>query len=245
MTDAGAGGAEDAVAAAYARLRDDVLLGRLRPGEMLSQVRLAQRLGISRTPLREAMRRLVAEGLVAGDFNRRMRVSDLSLEDFDQIYAMRLALEPVAVRAAVPSLTETRRAAVASAVDAMDDALAADDMERFREHHRAFHVGVYAGAGERIERALRDLWDHSERYRRVYLHADLATGRGASPERLERSQSEHREILAAVLDRDAERAVGATTAHLRRTLDSVLDDSALVPRAHVVRSALGAVTAPG
>jgi DNA-binding GntR family transcriptional regulator len=234
MTTNGPGGPvatpEDAVAAAYAAVREDILSGRLRPGAPLSQVRLAERFGISRTPLREALRRLVGEGLVVGDFNRRMRVSELSLDDLDQIYAMRLALEPVALRAAVPSLTDDRRRTLAAEVEGMEAAADADDIEAFRGHHRAFHVGVLAGSGERIERVLRDLWDHSERYRRSYLHVDELTGHGASPERLEISHREHREILESALAGDVDACIARSEAHLHRTLDSVVRESGLAPR---------------
>ncbi|BDZ41894.1 GntR family transcriptional regulator [Paraoerskovia sediminicola] len=228
---------DDAVAAAYSALREEILSGHLRPGAVLSQVQVAQRIGISRTPLREALRRLVSEGLVVGDFNRRMRVSELSLDDLDQIYAMRIALEPVAVRAAVPALTPPRRQHLVDEVARMQDAIDADDLETFRQHHRAFHLGVHAGAGERIEGTLADLWDHSERYRRSYLHVDQATGHGASPERLKISQQEHREILATAVAGDVEGCVAASTAHLQRTLESVVEESTLVPRPRVTAAA--------
>jgi DNA-binding GntR family transcriptional regulator len=235
---------DDAVAAAYAAVREDVLSGRLRPGAPLSQVRLAQRFGISRTPLREALRRLVGEGLVVGDFNRRMRVSELSLDDLDQIYAMRLALEPVALRAAVPLLTDEGRGALTADLDGMEAAATADDLEAFRARHRAFHVGLLAGSGQRIERVLEDLWDHSERYRRSYLHVDELTGHGASPERLAISHREHREILDAALAGDVEGCIARSEAHLHRTLDSVLRESALAPRSRLTPPAPPAPSAP-
>lgn len=97
---------------------------------------LAARLGISRTPLREALRRLIAEGLVTGDFNRRMRVSELDLEDFDQIYAMRFALEPVGIQVTIPMLTDRERSELTCEAERMEAAEEAADRESFRRAHR-------------------------------------------------------------------------------------------------------------
>ena len=215
---------EDSARLAHDTIRDEVLTGRLQPGAVLSQVQLATRLGISRTPLREALRRLAAEGLISGAFNRRMRVSDLDLDDFDQIYAMRFALEPIGIRATIGALTADDRARLVHAVDAMDAAITDDDREGFRIAHRAFHLGLTSHAGPRLHGTLAELWDHSERYRFRYLHPDVP-GDAATAARLRMAQTEHRAVLAAMLAGDAPTCVAHLAEHLRRTLDAVLQDA--------------------
>lgn len=220
---------EDTVQFAHDLLRDDILTGGLHPGAVLSQVQLAGRLGISRTPLREALRRLIAEGLVTGDFNRRMRVSELDLADFDQIYAMRFALEPIGIRATIPVLSNSERTQLTDAVERMDTAVAAGDREAFRLAHRAFHLGLTSRTGSRMSAMLAELWDHSERYRLRYLHQDGPDGDGTSAARLRLSQTEHRAILQAALSCDVEACTAQLVNHLQRTLAAVFQEAAPPP----------------
>ena len=230
-----AGATEDSVAFAHRVLRARILDGSLPPGGALSQVRLAADLGISRTPLREAIGRLMAEGLVAGDFNHQVRVAGLDLADLDQVYAMRMALEPLGIVATVPGLDEGARRALVGHVDAMDAALEADAMDGFRAHHRAFHLGLTADGGARLCASLATLFDHSERYRRAYLHEDAHAG-DASRCRLELSQTEHRAILAAAVAGRARECADQQVAHLRRTVEVVfLEASGLTSHGHLVR----------
>lgn len=212
---------EDSVALAHRVLRARVLDGSLPPGGAVSQVRLAAELGISRTPLREAIGRLMAEGLVVGDFNHQVRVAGLDLADLDQVYAMRLALEPLAITATVPALDERGRRALVEHVEAMDEAIATGAMGRFRAHHRAFHLALTAGGGARLCGSLAMLFDHSERYRRTYLHEDARAPGEASRRRLELSQTEHRSILAAALAGAARECVDLQVAHMQRTVEVV------------------------
>ncbi len=228
----------DAVELAYRTIRSNVLDGTLQPGSVLSQVSLARMLGISRTPLREALRQLASEGLVVGDFNRRLRVTELDLEDFDQIYACRIALEPMAIRSTVPLLDASRKELLDSHVDGMDAAMASVDMTGFRDHHRAFHLGLSELAGNRIQRTLADLWDHSERYRLSYLHADHAQPDVALNERLAVSQVEHRAILAAAVEGDANLCASLLIEHLQRTIEIVFEEQAQRPTPRVARVAI-------
>lgn len=233
----------DAVELAYRTIRAAILEGRLAPSAVLSQVLLARELGISRTPLREALRQLATEGLVTGDFNRRLRVTSLDLDDFDQIYACRIALEPIAIRSTLPLLDDEGRAGLVAAVDGMDATIAASDLVAFRGHHRDFHLGMCALAGPRIVRMLSDLWDHSERYRRAYLHIESSEPDDVSRERLVASQVEHRAILRAALDRDGDESSRLLVAHLTRTIDNVFEEQARRATPRRATLAIGTSTA--
>ncbi|MET4781542.1 GntR family transcriptional regulator [Glaciihabitans sp. UYNi722] len=229
---------EDSVEFAYRALRAEILSGALAPGAILSQVQLASRFDISRTPLREALRRLLAENLVVGDFNRRMRVSELNLDDFDQIYAIRIALEPVAIASTIAHLTAPSRAVLENHVTAMDEAIAVLDIDRFRDEHRAFHLGLTVGGGARVARLLEDLWDNSERYRLTYLHHDYNDPASEATRALTISQVEHRNMLNAALAGDATTCIAALLHHLQRALDIVYAEAAAQPRARVTAEAL-------
>src|SRR5438552_17509596 len=86
------------------RLRESILKGEFDPRVPISQVQLAARLGVSRTPLREALRMLQREGLIDSEPNRRVRVAALSVTALEQLYATRIVVEALAVRVAVPKL---------------------------------------------------------------------------------------------------------------------------------------------
>ena len=102
----------------YTSLRESILNGALPPGESLSQVQLATKLGVSRGPLREAVRMLQREGLVEAEVNRRGRVSSFSIDDLEQLYAMRIVHESLAIRITSrdsPSATSTRSSTASAA----------------------------------------------------------------------------------------------------------------------------------
>jgi DNA-binding GntR family transcriptional regulator len=197
---------------AYDALRARILSGQLAPGSTFSQVQLAQQLGISRTPLREAVRRLQSEGLVRSEHNRRVRVSPLSTRDFEQLYTMRIALDSLAVRISVPHLSAGQLDAVRESYRRTTEAAAKGDLPGYRAPHRRFHMGLSAHAGGRLLAQVEDLWDHADRYRLLYHgHA------GDQTQIMQLASREHAEILAAAEQGDAERCARRLAAHLART----------------------------
>jgi DNA-binding GntR family transcriptional regulator len=197
---------------AYEQLRSKILLGELTPGATFSQVQLASQLGVSRTPLREAVRLLQNEGLLHSEPKRRVRVSPVTTEDFEDLYAMRIVLDSLAVRLTVPSLTDGELADIRLGFLEATAAAAQGDAAGYREPHRRFHFGLYAHAGPRLLRQVQDLWDHAERYRG--LHARYG-GDLALLTRL--SQQDHAAILEAAEARDAALAAKRHAEHLART----------------------------
>src|SRR5579885_1654687 len=89
----------------YARVREAILDGELAPGTVMSQVALAEDLGISRTPLREALRMLQSEGLIDAQPNRRVRVAPMTPQDLEDLWIIRVTLEAEALRLSVPRMT--------------------------------------------------------------------------------------------------------------------------------------------
>lgn len=196
---------------AYARLRAEIIDGELAPGAPLGEIEQSERIGVSRTPLREALARLTAEGLVVAP-GRTARVAPLEREDVIALYELREALEVHAAR-----LAARRR-----------------DPARFEELLTV--VGGGAGAGADAERPYRvaDLLDAAidEAVGNARLAAELDAVRAqmarvrrrahADPERLARATDEHARIAEAIRDGREDLAAAATTVHLAASLEHVL-----------------------
>ena len=197
------------VALVHDRLRAAILRGELPAGQTTSQVTLARDLDVGRTPLREALRMLQREGLVVSEPNRRVRIAELSSADAEELYVMRIALEAVAIRITVPTLTSTDFAELEGLMAQMDHYMRSDDRPGMRVPHRAFHDRLVRASGERVTITIGQLFDHGERYR-------LAFG-ATTPERWEQRRAEHRAILDAAAAGDADLAARHLAAHYAQT----------------------------
>jgi DNA-binding GntR family transcriptional regulator len=149
-------------------LRDRILSGELVPGQTVSQASLARELGVSRSPIREACRILEAEGLVESRANYRVRVTDLSVGDLEEIYASRIVLEALALTRRLPTLRTAELDQMAAALADMRVAAARRDYGEFTVPHDAFHSFLIVEVGLRLTNNLAKLNDHAQRYRRVY-----------------------------------------------------------------------------
>src|SRR4051795_6543760 len=198
------------VALVHDRLRAAILRGELPAGQTTSQVTLARDLDVGRTPLREALRMLQREGLVVSEPNRRVRIAELSSADAEELYVMRIALEAVAIRMTVPTLTSTDFAELEGWMAQMDHYMRSDDRPGMRVPHRAFHDRLVRAAGERVTTTIGQLFDHGERYRLAY---------GATtPERWDQRRAEHRAILDAAAAGDGDLAARHLAAHYLATV---------------------------
>lgn len=213
-------------AAVYGTLREAILEGDLEAGEITTQMALAERFDVGRTPLREALRVLQKEGLVVNDPNRRVQITARTVTDVEQLYIARVMLESEAVRATVPQLRSRDDAELLGYLAQMDHYGGASDWLGLREPHRAFHYRLYSAAGERLIGLITELAEHAERYR---------VANAASTELWERRQAEHRAIAAAVAERDGERTTRLLVDHYVRTAEMICAD--LDPQAGLLRLA--------
>jgi len=197
------------VANVYEELREAIVSGDMRPGAVTSQMELTRDRGFGRTPLREALRMLQNEGLVVARPNRRLQVAPLSAADAEELYVMRIALETVAIRITVPTLSPMDIAEMEGHLAQMDRLTEAGELSLFAAPHRAFHARLVGGAGERPAALIAQLFDHAERYRRFYG--------AAAPGGYERRRREHRDVLEAAAAGDVGQAGDALALHYVRT----------------------------
>lgn len=200
----------------YEQLRQAILSGELRAGDEIAQVDLAKRLGAGRTPLREALRVLQEEGLVTSEPNRRVAIAEFSIEDIEELYVIRIALESVAVRETVPTLSPEQIGALEGSLATMTHFADRNDLDRFQPPHRQFHATLISAAGPRMTRLISQLSDHAERYRRAYMRWEPAT------DIHDMSTDEHRAILDAASQGEAELTVDRLVAHYVRTALAVI-----------------------
>lgn len=188
-----------AAEAAHAQLKALILDNALPPGTQRLESELALQLGLSRTPVREAMLRLQQEGLVAVTPRHGMRVLPIAAADLREIYAVLTALEPMAAellaRRADPA---AGLQPLAAACDAMEAALAARDRSAWAAADAAFHLGLAALCGNRrLEAMVMQVWEQSHRARLATLQQRPLPAR---------STAEHRRVLQAIAAGQAERA---------------------------------------
>ena len=200
---------------AYQILRDEIVRWELRPGSVLGEVEQSTRLGVSRTPLREALARLTADGLVASQTGRGLVVTDLSLSSIREIFEVRQALEEQAARLAARRGDTAVFQQLEREFTAVNDLLGNDDPSRH----------AYYGLVTRLDDAVDAAVDN------LYLTAALATLRTHlvrirrlsvdDPARLRAAAGEHLLIVQAIAARDSELAAHATQVHLHQALRSI------------------------
>jgi DNA-binding GntR family transcriptional regulator len=197
------------------RLREDILAGRLEPGTELSEVALAREFGISRGPLREALGRLASEGLVTVTPRRGAVVTQLSREEFIDAYQVREALETLAVRLAVPLISDAEVAHLRELCELMAGAARDNEVRLFFDTNNTFHEALVRGSrNRRLYEVHRMLVGQMVPYlpRSLELRGNL-----------QQSVAEHEAILAAIESRDADRAAELLAEHIevpQRVLES-------------------------
>lgn len=157
---------------AYARVREKILSGEFPPGSVINQSALAGTIGISTTPLREALRRLKAEGLVELDAHRDARVTELRAEEARDLFEMRRSLDPMAAALAAQRRT---KADLAEIRDALEGLKPLPDNPGYAHllRHRRFHRAIYrASHNDLLIETLEGLWDRADRYRRLALEVE-------------------------------------------------------------------------
>lgn len=208
---------------AVAQLSEGVMTGRLAPGERLKAQELAAEWGVSPTPVREALQRLTALGLVHAIPNRGVRVAPVAVEEMREVYSLRLLLEPFALRISLENRDAGWETAVRRAFAELEAQLVGSVNDRFvfEQAHSAFHAALLSRCGSAwMTRIIETLRTHSVRYRLLSLGP--CGGRGDV-------LAEHRQLGRACLEGGVDEAVHRLFAHIRLTADSLVRDDSDTP----------------
>jgi DNA-binding GntR family transcriptional regulator len=190
------------------RLREVIVSGEFAPGERLRERELVERLGVSRTSLREALRQIEAEGLIKLEPNRGPVVATTSYEEVEQIYAARGVLEALACQLFAEHAAHSEVERLKQAYEALAQAARDNDAEQALKVKTAFYDIVFQGCGNAIVcQMLRQINNRIRLLRRLTL---------SQPDRLPDMASEIQELVDAIARRDAERAWTASLHHVKR-----------------------------
>lgn len=197
----------------FDKIRSDILNGKYKRGEELVESSIGKELGISRTPVREAIRQLELEGLVQLVPNKGAFVTGISEKDVRDIYLIRARLECLAARMAAKNITP-------ELLDAMEETVVLSEYHAKKEHYEQvcemdskFHKLLYKASGSRIlEHTLTDFHQYVQRVRMASI---------MKKRRMEKSNDEHDAILTAIREHDEEKAELVATRHISNTVENL------------------------
>ncbi|TCO71014.1 GntR family transcriptional regulator [Marinisporobacter balticus] len=194
-------------------LREDILNDKYAEGEKLGEAKLAEELGVSRTPVREALKQLELDGIVENKPNRGVIVLGISKQDIEDIYAIREAIEGIAARWAVERITEEELNELKEAYELMEFYTFKKDLEKFAELNTKFHETIYKATKSRyLEQVLKDFQYYMKKTRKRSLNVEG---------RINESLKEHEVILEAFLNKDNVAAQKALTKHVENSKKNV------------------------
>lgn len=192
---------------AYDRIKAGILHGTFPPGRRLSQVKIAARLGLSRTPVREALRLIEKEGLITSERGRQILISATSMADLDELYALRITLDTTTVRTTVPDLSDADLSEMRNCLARMEAYAAPERFDEFDHAHRMFHIVAIRHAGPRHVEYSTQLNEHAGRYRKLYM---------VQANSYRQSGDEHQAILDACATRDGDAVAWLLAEHYAR-----------------------------
>ena len=197
----------------FEHLESDILSGRYQRGDIITELQLCSELGVSRTPIREALRRLFQEHLIE-DTPKGTMVLGITPKDYRDMSEIRLRIEELAVRGFVELADPDNLKALKEAVDFQEFYLSREDVDQLKALDGRFHEIIYTGCGSMILKdTLLPLHKKIQQYRRNALR---------TPERAANSVREHREILEAIQNRDADLAAERMQRHILNAMERAL-----------------------
>lgn len=195
-------------------LRQAILKGELKPGERLMEIALAEKLGVSRTPIREAMRKLELEGLVVMIPRRGAQVANITEKDLNDVLEVRIALENVAIEKACTRMSEEDMGRLWLAAKEFERIMAEGNLVRLAEADVAFHEIIYrASDNKRLNQVLNNLREQIYRYRVEYLKEE---------ETRNVLVKEHEELTKAIRERDVKKAQEISFRHIENQRRAII-----------------------
>lgn len=195
-------------------LREAIVAGILQPGERLMEIQLAEELGVSRTPVREAIRKLELEGFVVMVPRRGTYVADLSIKDINEVYEIRTSLDVLAAGLAAERITEEELEQMERLLVEIGEYMDKEDIERIVEVDTKFHDILYrASRNDRLVGIIFNLREQFTRFRTVSI---------AYPGRQKNTLEEHRKLLEAIAQRNVDMAQQLAREHMENAEQATL-----------------------
>ncbi|MEN6461058.1 MAG: GntR family transcriptional regulator [Syntrophomonas sp.] len=196
-------------------IREAIINGTLKPRERLMEIQLAEELGVSRTPVREALRKLELEGFIVMVPRKGAYVADFSFKDIADIFEIRAALEGLAAALAAERITDDELENMERLLVEKAEAINQQDIEKLVEVDTKFHDALYqASRNERLTAIISNLREQIQRFRATSL---------ANPGRGKKSLDEHRYIVEAIQSRDVQQARQAAQDHIENAENSMIE----------------------
>jgi DNA-binding GntR family transcriptional regulator len=198
----------------FSQIQNDILNGVYEPGESLIETRLSEEMGVSRTPVREALRQLELEGLVQSVPNKGVTVKGVSAKDIEDIYTIRMYIEGLAARWAAEKITPGEMEELKEAVDLEEFYTRRNDFGHLMKLDTRFHDIIFkASKSKPLMHTLSTFHHYVQKARRVSL---------SNPERAMEVLTEHRAIMQAIIDKDADTAERLTIEHVKNASDNLI-----------------------
>lgn len=199
----------------YRILKERIIKGNLKPGEKILEVNIAKQLGVSRTPVREALRELAAEGFFAMEPNLGMIVIDFSIEDLQEVLKIRKLLEGFATSIAAKKINKEEIKKLEKIIKKMSISISKNDVLVYSDLNAEFHNLIFNICGNKQLIKIYDNLSNSEHRFRIRLLRN-------NPERLKYSLKEHQKILEALKRKDSEQAYKLSQKHIENILENIL-----------------------
>lgn len=197
----------------FQTLRQAILYGELKPGERLMEIALANRLGVSRTPVREAIRMLELEGLVVMEPRKGAHVAQITEKDLNDVLEVRLGLEELVVQFAIERITEEELQNLKAAEEEFEQSMQRNDLVALAAADVKFHEVIYqATHNQRLVQMINNIKEQMYRYRMEYLK-DVKVR--------ETLVKEHRQLLQALEEHCQESAEDSIRAHIQNQQDAI------------------------
>lgn len=202
----------------FNQIQNDILNGVYEPGDSLIETKLSEEMGVSRTPIREALRQLELEGLVQSIPNKGVIVKGVSAQDIQDIYTIRMLIEGLAARWAAEKITPQEMEELREAVDLEEFYTMKNDNGRLLQFDTRFHDIIFkASKSKPLMHTLSTFHHYVQKARKISM---------SSPKRALEVLEEHKAIMQAIIDKNADKAEKLTTEHVRNASSNLLRQQA-------------------
>jgi len=201
----------------FFHIQNDILNGKYKPGDSLIETRLSEELGVSRTPIREAIRQLELEGLVQAIPNKGAIVTGISAKDIEDIYTIRMMIEGLAAKWAAENITGEELEELKEAVELEEFYTVKNDTQHLLKFDSRFHEIIFKASKSKPLLFMLSTFHN-------YIQRARVTSLG-SPGRAQRALDEHKAILKAIMDGDPENAERLTTEHIKNASKNLIEQN--------------------